>query len=247
MGQLDGKVAWITGAGSGIGQASARALAGAGARLVLSGRRRDALEQTAASLGDAEALLQPLDVADAQAVQEAAAAIAERFGRLDVQVNNAGMNVTRRRWDEFDADGWDSVVRTNLSGVYNCAAAALPAMRAQKGGLIVNISSWAGRFDTRLAGAVYSATKHAVLSLNASINLEEMEHGIRATAICPAEVATPILDKRPVPVTEEERARMLQPEDLADTILFVATLPPRACVNEILISPTWNRIYFNHP
>jgi NADP-dependent 3-hydroxy acid dehydrogenase YdfG len=192
-------------------------------------------------------MLAPLDVGDLAAVQATAAAIQERYGRLDIQVNNAGVNIANRSWDSFAAEDWDRVIKTNVNGVYYCVSAALPTMRAQNDGLFVNIASWAGRFDTKVAGVAYSASKHAVLSLNASINLEELEHGIRATAICPAEVATPIMDRRPVPVSAEERARMLQPEDLAATVLFVATMPPRACLNEILISPTWNNMYIAQP
>ena len=247
MAQLDGKIAWVTGAGSGIGQATARALAGAGATLVLSGRREAALAETASGMAGPEPLLAPLDITDIEAVRAAGDRIAERFGRLDIQVNNAGMNVAKRRWDAFEAEDWDRVVRTNINGLYYCVSAALPAMRAQGGGLIVNIASWAGRYDTNVAGVAYSASKHAVLSLNASLNIQEFQNGIRATAICPAEVSTPIMDRRPTPVPAEVRARMLQPEDLAQTILFVATMPPRACLNEILISPVDNSLYKGLP
>ena len=117
-------------------------------------------------------------------------------------------------------------------------------IRRQQDGLIINISSWAGRYNSRVAGVAYGASKHAVLALNASINMEEGQHGIRACAISPAEVATPIMQQRPVQPTEEQLARMLQPDDLAETVLYVAGMPARACVNEILISPTWNRAYF---
>jgi NADP-dependent 3-hydroxy acid dehydrogenase YdfG len=116
-------------------------------------------------------------------------------------------------------------------------------MRAQKSGLVINISSWAGRNTMALVGAAYNGSKHAVVSLSETINMEECGNGIRACAICPAEVATPIMDRRPVPPSAAERARMLRPEDLGRTIRWVAEQPPHVCVNEILISPTWNRIY----
>jgi len=245
MESLEGKVVWITGAGSGIGQASAAALAGAGAKVVLSGRREAPLAETARTIEESggTALVAPLDVTDLAAVRATAAMIGERFQRLDILINNAGVNIPERNWSNVDPANWDSLVKVNINGVYYCISAVLPTMRAQKDGLIINISSWAGRYEAYLAGAAYSATKHAVLSLNASLNMEECLNGIRACAICPAEVATPILDRRPVPVTAEERARMLQPEDLAETILYVARMPARACVNEVLISPTWNRFY----
>ena len=118
MPDLDGKIAWVTGAGSGIGQAAARALAGAGASLVLSGRRAEALEETAASLGDAEVMLAPLDVTDLAGARAVAEQIDQRFGRLDVQLNNAGINIVKRAWEAFEPDDWDAVIRTNVNGLY---------------------------------------------------------------------------------------------------------------------------------
>ncbi len=249
MTALTGKVAWVTGAGSGIGRAVAVALAGDGAAIALSGRREAALAETAAEIEGAggTALAVPLDVADREAVQGAAATIEDRLGAVGILVNNAGVNVGQRHWKNPDLDQWDRLIRTNLNGVYYTVAAVLPAMRQGRDGLIVNIASWAGRYNSYIAGVAYGASKHAVLALNASLNMEECRHGIRACAICPAEVATPILDKRPVPVSQEERAEMLQPEDLAETVLYVARLPARACVNEILISPTANRFYLGTP
>src|SRR5438552_878572 len=104
-------------------------------------------------------------------------------------------------------------------------------------------ASWAGRFISPLSGPAYTAAKHGVVAMSHSINGEECVNGIRSSVVCPAEVATPILDKRPVPVSAEERARMLQPEDLGDLICYIATLPKHVCLNEVLISPTWNRGY----
>src|SRR5262249_16135884 len=119
----------------------------------------------------------------------------------------------------------------------------LPSMRARKDGLIINISSWAGRYASTLTGPGYNSTKSAVVALTESINMEECANGIRATSGLPGEVATPILEKRPVPPSQEERARMLQAEDLGRTLLYIASMPPRACVNELIISPSWNRFY----
>ena len=116
-------------------------------------------------------------------------------------------------------------------------------MRARKDGLVINVSSWAGRFETYLTGPAYNASKHAMAALTHSLNDEECVNGVRACVIYPGEVATPILRNRPKPPSPEEIARMLQPEDLGRTIRFVAEMPPRVCLNEILISPTWNRFY----
>ncbi len=207
-------------------------------------RRRPAPSATAGAIrdGGGEAVVEPLDIADAGAVERVAAAIRERFGRLDILVNSAGLNVLERHWDNVSTAGWNEVVGVDLNGAFYCTMAVLPIMREQQDGLIINISSWAGRYDSKVTGPAYNAAKHGLLAMNASLNIEEGRHGIRGCAICPGEVATPIMAKRPVPVSDEDKARMLQEEDMGQTILFVARMPPHACVNEILISPTWNRL-----
>jgi NADP-dependent 3-hydroxy acid dehydrogenase YdfG len=241
---LNGKVAWITGGGSGIGLAGGIELARAGAHVIISGRSRETLKSSEKQLKDAgsgEAI--SLDVSEQKEVAKAVGEILRRRGRIDILVNSAGINLPRRNFRNVSVEGWDQIVAINLSGMFYCCHAVLPAMREKKEGLIVNISSWAGRYASTLTGPGYNATKHAVIALTESINMEECANGIRATAVLPGEVATPILEKRPVPPPPEERARMLQAEDLGKTIAFIATLPPRACVNEIIISPTWNRFY----
>lgn len=245
MSTLSGKVAWITGAGTGIGLAGAQALAGAGATVVMSGRRAEVLEAEAAKIraagGRAEA--EPLDVSQADDVARVAEALLSRHGRADILVNSAGLNVPHRYWKNQTVAGWNEVIRINLDGSYYCTAAVLPSMRERKDGLVINISSWSGRFDTFMTGPAYNAAKHAVIAMTAHLNQEECINGIRACAVCPAEVATPIMEKRPVKPSPEDMARMLQPEDLGRTLLWVAEQPPHVCVNEILISPTWNRIF----
>ena len=246
MQNLTGKVAWITGGGSGIGLAGALELAKAGARVVISGRtaatNASALSELKKS-GSAEATL--LDVSDKKAVAATAADIEKRHGRIDILVTSAGTNISgpKRNFRTMSAEGWDDVVQINLNGLFYCCLAVLPGMRARKDGLIINISSWAGRYASSLTGPAYNATKRAVIAVSESINMEECMHGIRATSILPGEVATPIMEKRPVPPSREERARMAQPEDFGKAILFVATMPARSCVNELVIAPTWNRFY----
>jgi NADP-dependent 3-hydroxy acid dehydrogenase YdfG len=245
MGILDGQVAWVTGAGSGIGLAGALELAAGGATVALSGRRLEPLQAAAGKIhaagGRAEAI--QLDVADQKSVAAAAQAILGRHGHIDILVNSAGVNVPQRHWKEVSTESFDRVFAVNLNGAFYAIAAVLPGMRSMQRGTIVNISSWAGRFENKLTGPAYSASKRAMISLNHSINVEECTNGIRACAICPGEVATPILKSRPVPPSAAEMARMLQPEDLGRTIRFVCELPPHACINEILMSPTWNRLY----
>ena len=121
--------------------------------------------------------------------------------------------------------------------------AVLPAMRAQKDGVIINVASWAGRHVSKMTGPAYTTTKHAVLALTHSFNMDEFKNGLRACCLSPGEVATPILKLRPVPPSAEDMAKMLQPEDLGRTIAFVASMPAHACINEILISPTHNRSF----
>ncbi len=245
MGSLAGKIAWVTGAGTGIGLAGAQALATEGAHVVLSGRRLEVLDAQAAAIkakgGSAQTLA--LDVNDAAAVAEAARTLLAAHGRIDILVNSAGLNNPKRSFKDQTIEGWREVLGINLDGTFNTIHAVLPSMRERRDGLIINVASWAGKFDSKMTGAAYNASKHAVVSLSATLNMEECGNGIRACALCPAEVATPIMDRRPVPPSPEERARMLQPEDLGRTIAFVATMPPTVCINEIIISPTWNRIF----
>jgi NADP-dependent 3-hydroxy acid dehydrogenase YdfG len=241
---LNGKIAWITGGGSGIGLAGAVELVKAGAHVVISGRTaatNASAEKALKALGSAEAIL--LDVADKKAVKAAAEAILAKHGHIDILVNSAGTNATQRNFDVVTTDAWDDVVAINLSGVFYCCHAVLPAMRAQKDGLIINVSSWAGRFPSKLTGPAYNATKRAVIALSETINIEECMNGIRASSVLPGEVATPILNKRPVPPSKERRERMVQAEDLGQAILFLAMMPARTCVNELIITPTLNHFY----
>lgn len=238
---LAGQRAWITGGGTGIGAAAARALAAAGAEVILSGRRAGPIEAVAEAIretgGAARSLT--LDVADAAAVAAAAAAL----GPVDILVASAGLNVPDRALSRLSVAGWDKVVAVDLNGVFYAVHAVLPGMRERGGGSLILISSWAGRHATRLTGAAYNATKRAVIALSESINDEEGAHGIRSTVIMPGEVATDILKSRPNPPSQAEMDRMLAAEDLGATVRFVAEMPSRACINEILISPTWNRFY----
>lgn len=241
---LKNAVAWITGGGSGIGLAGGIELAKAGAHVVISGRSAETLkkaEKEIKAAGSGEAI--SLDVAEQAEVARAAAQMVKRLGRIDILVNSAGINVPKRNFRNVSVDGWDQIVAINLSGTFYCCQTVLPGMRERKDGLIINIASWFGRYWNSLGGPGYNATKHGIVSLTETLNVEEAANGIRATCILPGEVATPILEKRPVPPPPEERARMLQAGDLGRAILFVATLPARACVNELVISPTWNRFF----
>jgi NADP-dependent 3-hydroxy acid dehydrogenase YdfG len=245
MGALDGKTAWVTGAGGGIGEAGAKQLAEAGARVFISGRRQDALERVAQEIRGAggQADVIPLDVTDAEAVRKAASDIAAQTGGVDIFVANAGINIKNRASDQVTAEDFRRVVDIDLTGVMNGAVPIMEQMRARGGGLIIMVSSWAGRHASKLTGPAYNAAKHGVLALSHSINMEEGKNGIRSCCIMPGEVNTPIMDARPVPPSDKVRAKMLQSEDLGRTIRFVAESPAHMCVNEILLSPTWNRTF----
>ena len=242
MQDLTGKVAWVTGAGTGIGEAGAIALAEEGMQVILSGRRLDKLEEVQSRIGD-RASIEVLDVADKNSVAAVCERILASHGRIDVLVASAGLNAKDRNWHNVSLEDWDQVIRVDLDGAFYCCKAVLPTMKAQGDGLIINISSWAGKYVGIITGPAYTAAKHAMNAMTESLNMEACTYGVRATALCPGEVATPILDNRPIPVSAEDRAQMVQPEDCGELIRFLAKMPKHVCINDVTISPTWNRGY----
>ncbi len=245
MPQLTGKVAWVTGAGSGIGEAAALALARAGAAIVLTGRRREPLDGVAARIFQqgGSAHVQPGDLTVPADVRRIGDYISGEIGRLDILVNNAGININDRHWDKLTPENAQLMIAGNLAAPAQCVTVALPLMRAQRDGLIIHTASMAGRFVGGFPGPLYSAAKHGVVAMSHSINMQECVNGIRSCVFLPGEVATPILDRRPNPVGPEVRARMVQPQDCADLILYIAGLPARLVMNEVMLSPTHNRRY----
>ena len=225
----------VTGAGSGVGRAVAVRFAGAGWQVALVGRRADALEETAGMAGPGAAAF-PCDVSVAEEVAAMGTAVLDRFGQVDVLVNSAGINVPRRGLEVLSVEDWDLVLATNLHGAYYCVRAFLPGMRDRRTGTIVNINSDVGKAARPLSGAAYVSSKFGLAGLTQQINAEERHHGVRACSIFPRDVNTPLLDKRPEPPPPEARARMLQPEDLAECVWLAATLPPRVIVDEITLS-----------
>lgn len=238
-------VSVVTGAGTGIGRATAVALAADGGpdvTVILVGRRRQALEQTAGLVEQAggKPIVQTADVADPTAV-DAVREVAEAAGPVDLLVNNAGVNVPARTLDRLSVLDWERIFQVSATGPFLMTRAFLSGMRARHRGTIVNVSSMAGLRPSAISGPAYCAAKAALVSFTESINLAERRHGIRACAICPGEVATPILDDRPVPPPAAARELMLQPEDVAATILHVAGLPQRAMIELVTIFPTTQR------
>src|SRR5262249_12460127 len=202
------------------------------------GRRAEQLQATCDAITSGKPA-RPIvaDVADRAQVTALAEQIVSEFGRLDILVNNAGVNTPERRLDQLSGKNWDLLMNVNATGAFNMIQAVLPQMRSQGDGLIINISSISGLRASALAGAAYSASKHALNALSKVVSQEEEEHGIRSTSISPGDINTPLLDKRPVPVSAEQRAKILQPDDIAAAALFVATLPPHVCVPELVIKP----------
>lgn len=238
--ELKDKTALVTGGGSGIGLGIAVALARQGCRVAIAGRNpQRLLDAAAASDVDPPLLTHPCDVADRADVEKLFAWVDETLGPLDVLVNSAGINVSRRKMAELDPHDWDRMLAINVTGSFHCIQAALPGMRKRKSGLIVNISSIAGKRAMKLGGVGYCASKFAQTALGTTVGLEERENGIRVTNIYPGEVNTPILAQRPIPVPPERLAQMLQPEDIAACVLTIAMLPPRVLVPELVITPLY--------
>ncbi|MCL4104824.1 UNVERIFIED_CONTAM: hypothetical protein GTU68_034263 [Idotea baltica] len=231
------KIVIVTGGGSGIGAAIAENLSRECARVWILGRRAEALNEIASRNPD-RISAHACDVSDRTSVDELVSEVIREFGRVDVLVNSAGTNTVKRSIAETSLEDWERILRVNTTGAFNCIQAVLPHMREQKDGTIVNISSVAGRRAIPLGGVAYNASKFAMTALGATVGEEEKDNGIRVTNIYPGEVETPILDARPVPVSAEHRARILQPEDVAATVLLACTLPARARVPELVIVPS---------
>lgn len=237
--KLAGKTALVAGGGTGIGAACALALAAEGCRVAIGGRREDKLREVAAKFsGKPPILVHAVDVSERQSVDALCEWATKELGQIDILINSAGVNVRKRTMLDLAPEDWDTLMAINATGAYNFMRAVLPQMRARKDGLIVNISSIAGKRATLLGGVAYNASKFAMSALGTTVAQEERENGIRVTNVFPGEVDTPILENRPEPVSAEHRARILKAEDVAAAVLMIACLPARAHVQEIVIKPT---------
>lgn len=241
MKRLEGKTAWITGAGSGIGRAIAISFAAEGAKVALTGRRVGPLEETAKMIGGG-AVIVPADLTDEKQVAAALAKVEATIGGPDILVNNAGTNLPKRYLHQLTPEAIRALVDGNLTAPFFTSVAVLPGMRKRGVGHIIQIASMAGKNISFLSGPGYTAAKHGFVALSQSINQENGIHNIRSCCICPGEVATDILKNRPEPVPQEDIERLLQPEDLAAMALFVATMPERANITEMLVTPTYMRL-----
>lgn len=233
---LHGSVAVVTGASSGIGLATARLLAGAGAMVHGVARRAEAMAEEIEAAGLSERFVpHGLDVTDAAGVDLLVREIGEREG-IDVLICAAGTNIPRRRLEELSAEGWDELLAVNLSGAFYCLRVALPYLRRSRGCAIL-VGSVSGSWPDA-SGAGYQASKAGLQALARAAGLEEHAHGVRCSTVMPGMVETAILDKRPTPPPKEVREQMLRPEDVAAACLFLATLPSHAYIPELTMLPT---------
>ena len=241
---VNDRVALVTGASSGIGEATARALAAAGAKVAVAARRRerlDVLVQSIASAGG-EAFALTADVSDPDAAAEMVSAAQDHYGRLDILVNNAGVMYLEPT-AEADLGRWRHMLELNVLGLIAATQAALPGMRGRRDGHIVNVASTAGRVANP-GSAGYSATKFAVVGFSEALRKELVKDRVRVTVVEPGIVETELRDHVAHPGAREAitqfagSVRQLQSEDVANAILYAVSQPEHVCINEILMRPT---------
>lgn len=238
--KLEKQVVLVVGASSGIGRATAVLFAREGARVMAAARRADRLAALKAELASENIAIETevADAADAAAMEQLAGRTRKQLGPIDILVYNTGTNVPDRALTRLTAPIWDMMLSTNLNGAYYATRAVLPAMRERKSGHLIYVASISAIVPD-ISGAAYQASKRGLVGLAHAIRVEEKENGIRTCAICPGLVETEILERRPVKPSAEMLAKALQPEDVAEAILAVAKLPPRAAIPELQLMPTY--------
>jgi NADP-dependent 3-hydroxy acid dehydrogenase YdfG len=238
-----GQVACVTGAGSGIGRETAILLAREGATVVLVGRRKAALDEVAALIAHegGKAMTRPLDIASRKAVFDDVGWVKRNIGTIGILVNNAGSasKVLNARF--LSEEEWNATLNVNLTAVFNLTQAVLPDMIARGEGTVITVSSLAALNPNLLGGAAYGAAKAGVRNFMTFLHNTYRNQGIRATTILPGETDTPIMDNRARPPRESERARMLDPHDVARAVLLCASLQKGAVIPELQICPTYLR------
>jgi serine 3-dehydrogenase (NADP+) len=234
-----GQVAVIVGASSGIGRAAAVLFAREGFKVVAAARREDRLQALKEELAkeQREITVRRADASIPKDMEQLAHEMLEQFGKIDVLVFATGTNIPERAMARLTPQLWNSVVEVNLNGAFYATYAVLPSMRKAGGGHLIYVASISGVI-TDVSGAAYQASKRGLLGMAHAIRLEEKQNSIKTSVICPGLVDTELLEKRPVKPPPEILAQALQSEDVAETILFVAKLPPRAAIPELHLMPT---------
>ena len=239
MSSISDQVVVIVGASSGIGRAAALLFAREGAKVVAAARRENRLQSLKDELAreQCDITVRRADASDPADMQQLAQETLEEFGRIDILVFASGTNTPDRAMERLSPELWNSVVQVNLNGAFYATYAVLPSMRKAGAGHLIYIAS-VSAVITDVSGAAYQASKRGLLAMAHAIRLEEKQNNIRTSVICPGLVDTELLEKRPVKPAPEVLAQALQPEDVAETILYVAKLPPRAAIPELHLMPT---------
>jgi NADP-dependent 3-hydroxy acid dehydrogenase YdfG len=239
MATLTERTVLVTGGGSGIGLETARLLMAEGARVAITGRDAAKLTRAAKDLGGGDRLItHAADISRAEQADVLIETVTRRLGRIDVLVNNAGVNVKERRFRDLTPESYELLMGGNLHGAFHCTRAVLPQMLARKDGVLVYVNSVSGKRAGPLGGAAYATAKFGLRGLAMALAAEEKGSGVRVSSIYPGEVDTPILEQRPTPVSDAHRAGIMKPEDVARAVLFVVTLPPHVTIPELVIMPT---------
>lgn len=240
MKRLAGKKILITGASSGFGRGIALACAAEGADLALVARDTERLQAVAdlARAQGSEVVICPANIADQTQVLAAVAHAKVALGQIDVLVNDAGMNVTQRSIKDTSLEQWRQLLDVNLTSAFLFTKAVLPDMIARQAGTIINVASRAALHPHLAGGVGYSTSKQGMDALTQVTNEEANPHGVRACLLCPGVGNTPLLDRRPVPPPLEQRAKMLQPEDLGAVVVLIASMPPHVNIELVSMLPT---------
>ncbi len=233
---LKNKHVVVTGGATGIGFAIAHQFANSGAKVAIGSRREGAIAE-AIKLSGMKLVGHTVDVANRSSVNEFFSWVEQTIGQVDILVNAAGVNIRERSFKSMAPEQWDQVMATNATGAYNCIYCILPQMRTRQNGMIINISSVAGKRAIALGGSAYAASKFAMTALGTCLSNEVASENVRIMNVYPGEVDTPLIEHRPTPVSEEHRQTMLRPEDVANVVVGLASLPDRVHVPEIVIKP----------
>ena len=240
---MENKIIWVTGASSGIGLSLVEKLCKEKSIVIATSSTKKKLEKILTKDNNGYLHLEPGDISNPDICDLISNKIIKKFGRIDVLVNNAGINIVDRSLANLSPDGIDTLIDGNLKSMFYTSLSVLPHMRRQRYGLLIHVSSWTARWNLKVSGAGYSAAKSGIASLSTNINQEEHVNGIRSSVIFPAEVNTPMLNARKEQLSAKEKNKMLTSSQVADAIAYIASTPSNVIINEMVISSIHNRYY----